>query len=129
MTLHTWIAVVAALIVVTYLLGALRAPAGRRTSWLVPAAACVAFAAFSTLAIVQEGPLGFWPEHVQHLWGNQIFMDLLFSATVGFAFVLPRARAVGVRPLPWLAATVGLGSIGLLAFVARVLYLEERVRA
>jgi hypothetical protein len=38
---------------------------------------------------------------------------------------MPRARALGMRPLPWLLLVVCTGSIGLCAMFARVLYLQE----
>ena len=42
-----------------------------------------------------------------------------------WALIVPRARALGMRPLPWLALIVGTGSVGLLAMAARMLYLQN----
>lgn len=123
----SWIPVAAVTLFLMYTLSLLAAAHRRRGAWLLPAAASLAFLAFSTVAILQEGPLGFWPEHVRNLWGNQIFMDLLLLGAAGFTLVLPRVRAVGMRPLPWLLLSACLGSIGFLAMMARLLYLEERV--
>lgn len=96
-----------------------------RGRWLVPAGLSAAFAAFSLLAVLREGAFGFWPEHTRNLWGNQIWFDLLLAAGVALAWLLPRARALGMRPLPWAVLVVCTGSIGLCALLARVLYLEQ----
>jgi hypothetical protein len=123
----SWIAVAAGTLFLLYTLSLLASgPGRRRGAWLLPAAASLAFLAFSMVAILQEGPLGFWPEHVSNLWGNQILMDLLLMGAVGFTLILPRVRTAGMRPLPWLLLAAGLGSIGFLAMMARLLYLEDR---
>ena len=99
-------------------------------AWRWAAALSLLFAAFSLWAVLQEGPLGFWPEHTRNLWGEQIWFDLLLAAGTAWAALLPQARALGMRPAPWLLAVVCTGSIGLLAMMSRLLYLRERsVRA
>jgi hypothetical protein len=127
-TVAPWIAALAfvafgAIVAVRSRAAAVPTPAG---SWRVPAVACTLFAAFTLVAATREGALGFWVEHTRNLWGIQIWFDLLLFAAVGWFFVLPRARAAGMRPLPWLLAVAALGSIGMLAMVARLLLLESR---
>jgi hypothetical protein len=100
----------------------------RGKPWWAPALLCAAFLGFSLYAMVTEGPVGFWPEHVRNNWGNQIFIDLLIAATVAFTLLVPRARAVGMKPLLWFALIACTGSIGLLAMVARCLFLEMNAR-
>jgi len=95
-------------------------------AWRVPAGLSLGFLAWSLAAIAIEGPTGFWPEHTRNLWGNQIWFDLLLAAGSAWAMLLPRLRAAGMRPWPWLALTVASGSIGLLATIARLLWLEAR---
>lgn len=95
-------------------------------AWKLPAALSLAFLAWSLAAIVVEGPTGFWPEHTRNMWGNQIWFDLLLGVGTAWALLLPRARAVGMQPWLWLALTLASGSIGLLATVARLLWLEAR---
>lgn len=97
-----------------------------REAWRVPAGLSLLFLLWSLAAAIVEGPLGFWPEHVRNMWGNQIWFDLLLAAGVAYALLLPRARAVGMQPWLWLVLVVCSGSIGLLAAVARLLYLESR---
>ena len=101
-----------------------RQPGDASPRWPIPAGLSVAFLAFSLGAIVQEGPLGFWENHSQNLWGNQVWFDLLIAFGIGWLFAVPRARAVGMRPLPWLCALLLTGGIGLLAMLARIFYLE-----
>ncbi|MBN8493806.1 MAG: hypothetical protein J0M00_20545, partial [Burkholderiales bacterium] len=84
------------------------------------------FLAFSLWAVWREGPVGFWAEHTRNLWGQQIWFDLLLAAGTAWAALLPQARAAGMRPGFWLLAVVCSGSIGLLAMLARLLYLRER---
>lgn len=94
--------------------------------WTLPAGLSAAFLAWSLLAVGVEGPLGFWTEHTRNIWGNQIWCDLLLAAGSAWVLVLPRARAVGMAPLPWLLLVFGTGSIGLLAMLARLFQLEAR---
>lgn len=101
-------------------------PTRLRGAWVVPASASLLFAAFSAVAVALEGPVGFWPVHTANLWGNQVWIDLLIAALVGFASLAPTARTLRMRPLPWLLLTLATGSIGLLAMAARVLFLRER---
>ena len=99
-------------------------------SWLVPAAFAAAFAAaflgWSLYTVAMEGPVGFWRNHTANAWGNQVWFDLLLAIGTAWALLLPRARAVGMRPLPWLVLIVASGSIGLLAMTARCLMLESK---
>ncbi len=95
--------------------------------WLFPAAASLLFLLFSLLAIVSGGMLGFWTEHIRNLWGNQIWMDLLFAVGIAWFFVVPQAKALGMRPLPWLVLIACTGCVGFLAMTARLLYLRDRV--
>lgn len=94
--------------------------------WILPAVLCIALILWSLSAASQEGPFGFWQEHIRNLWANQIWFDLLLAASTAFTFMVPRARARGMRLLPWAIAVLALGSIGLLAFWARIAFLEQR---
>jgi len=94
--------------------------------WMLPAALCLAFTAFSVLTIVQEGLLGFWPNHSETYWGNQVWFDLLLGIGTAFILLLPKARSLGINALPWGILTGLTGCIGLLAFFARILFLQGR---
>jgi Na+-transporting NADH:ubiquinone oxidoreductase subunit NqrB len=115
--------------VCTIAFGVIRATQGNwRRQWWEPASLCAAFLGWSLYAMMTEGPLGFWPEHVRNSWGNQIFIDLLIAASTAFALLVPRARAAGMKPLPWFVLIACTGSIGLLAMVARCMFLEREAR-
>lgn len=126
MPLTTVIPVVAGLATVVTLLAVAALDLSRwRGAWVVPAAASLAFLVLSVAAVVAEGPFGFWTEHVRNLWGNQVWVDLLLAASVGFAALVPRARALRMRPVRWCVLVLCTGSIGLLAMAARILFLRD----
>ena len=93
--------------------------------WWVPALLSAAFFVGSLRAIATGGSLGFWAEHIRNDWNNQIFLDLLLSASCAYFLLLTRARAVSMHLLAWFMVIATTGSIGLLAMIARVLFLER----
>jgi hypothetical protein len=95
--------------------------------WILPASLSLLFLALSVFAVVNEGPFGFWVEHTRNLWGNQIWVDLLFAVGIGWFLMVPKAKALGMRPVPWLILIVCTGCIGFMAMMARLLYLKEKV--
>lgn len=97
-----------------------------RSVWMVPAALSALFLAWSLITVVLEGPLGFWAVHTSSMWGNQVWFDLLLAVGVSWLLIVPRARALKMNLLPWMALILATGSIGLLAMTARLLFLEER---
>lgn len=96
------------------------------SSWIVTLIVCGGFAAWSLVAIIHEGPTGFWPIHTENMWGNQVWFDLLIALTAGWVLILPRARALNMKLPLWLLFILCSGSIGFLAMLARVLFLENR---
>jgi hypothetical protein len=126
-SLYAVLPIVAILLFIGVTLILAASPATERTgSWLVPAAFAAAFLGWSLFTVGAEGPLGFWANHTANAWGNQVWFDLLLAIGTAWALLLPRARVVGMRPLPWLMLIICSGSIGLLAMVARCRYLENR---
>lgn len=100
-------------------------PAGSMAvGWMLPASLGVLFAAWTLYAVLGAGLTGFWEEHVNGLWGNQIWFDLLLAASVALSFLVPEARRLGMRPLVWVIIVICTGSIGLLAMTARVMVLR-----
>ncbi|CAN5554224.1 hypothetical protein BH09MYX1_BH09MYX1_40530 [soil metagenome] len=100
----------------------------KKQIWLLPAAGSFAFSVFSVRTMVAEGPLGFVDEHLRNGWSAQIGIDLLSSATVALFFGAPLARRHGIRMLPWVVLTILTGSVGLLAFAARILHARGSAR-
>ncbi|MFM7348907.1 MAG: hypothetical protein ACKO01_05395 [Erythrobacter sp.] len=83
------------------------------------------FAAFTLVTIATEGVLPVILNHTTNLWGVQVWWDLLFSLSVAFFFVVPRARAQGMNLPLWTVFVLATASIGLLAMVARLFWLEQ----
>ena len=88
-----------------------------------------AFIAFSAIPITQEGYLGFLPNHTQDLWGTQVWYDLIICVVISLIFIVPRAKAVGMRVPLWVIAVGLTASISLLPMVARLFWLESRAKA
>lgn len=124
--LYQFLPIVAAILLVLAMLGA---ASGKSGSWLVPATVCALFLGWSLYTVAAEGPFGFWPNHTQNAWGNQVWFDLLIAIGIGWALLMPRAQAVGMRPLPWAVLILCTGCIGLTAMLARCLFLEHRPTA
>ena len=101
-------------------------PTATAAGWRAPATLSLLFLGWSVFAAVTEGPTGFWPEHVRNAWGNQIWFDLLLAAGVAFAALAPAARQVGMNTRLWLLLVAATGSIGLLAMLARLRYLQAQ---
>jgi TRAP-type uncharacterized transport system fused permease subunit len=97
----------------------------KKRLWILPCILSALFLAFSIYAIATEGLFGFWAEHVDTIWGNQIWLDLLFAVGIGWFLVVPRAKEYGMRPVPWLFFVICTGCIGFMAMISRLLYLEE----
>lgn len=125
MTTSDLLPLLAALAFVAFAARAALAPDRPTAPWWAPAALSVAFLAFSLHAMASTGPLGFWTEHTRNAWGNQIWFDLLLAIGIAWTLILPEARALGMRPLPWLALVLATGCIGLLAMLARLTWLRE----
>ena len=96
--------------------------------WWLAALLAAGFLAFSAVPIVQEGYLGFIPNHTQNLWGTQVWYDLVCVVIVALVFVVPRAKAAGMNVLPWVLAVGLTASIALLPMVARLFWLEKRAQ-
>ncbi len=109
---------------VGYLVFTLSGP--RRPVWQAPAALSAVFLLFSLLTIAREGVAAVWWNHTQNLWGNQVWFDLLLAVAIGWTLILPRAREMGMRLPVWLLLVCATASIGMLAMLARLIYLERR---
>jgi uncharacterized membrane protein YgdD (TMEM256/DUF423 family) len=95
-------------------------------SWLLAAALCAAFTVYTGAAIAAEGPVGFIENQATSLLGVQVWYDLIISLGIAIILILPRARAAGMATAPWIIFIGLTASIGLLAMIARLLWLEQR---
>lgn len=94
-----------------------------------PAIAAVLFTLFSLFTVATIAHDGAWTvieNHTVNFWGIQVWYDLLISVGIALFFIAPRARKVGMS-IPLWVVFVGLtASIGLLAMVARLFWLERQ---
>lgn len=84
------------------------------------------FAAFSAVTIWAEGVFPVVLNHTSNLWGVQVWWDLLFSLSIAYFLILPRAKALGMNLAAWTLFILATASIGLLAMCARLFWLEQQ---
>ncbi|ABC63753.1 hypothetical protein [Erythrobacter litoralis] len=99
-----------------------REPTG---SPLAAAGLSIAFALFTAFTIAREGVGQVIANHNLNYWGTQVWYDLLIAVSIALFFILPRARAAGMHVVPWTIFVALTASIGLLAMVARLFWLER----
>ena len=114
--------VVAAIAVLAYILSG----SPKVGSATLAVALSAGFGAFTAITIAQDGVVQVWTNHTQNFWGVQVWWDLLFAVGIAAFFIAPRARAARMNLLPWLLFVAATASIGLLAMVARLFWLERR---
>ena len=93
---------------------------------LIAGALSVAFGLFTLFTIMREGLEQVVFNHNINFWGTQVWYDLLMAVTVALFFVVPRARAAGMSIVPWVVFVALTASVGLLAMVARLFWLERQ---
>jgi hypothetical protein len=97
--------------------------------WQIAALLSALFLAYSLIPILREGPIGFVANHTASHWGVQVFWDLLLALCMALFLAAPRARKVGMNLALWVVPVLLLGSIGMLALLARLFWLEQRQTA
>lgn len=78
----------------------------------------VAFTAYSTLVVLEHGYTGFLTVASAEPWAMQMLVDLALSLLIVSSVLAVDARRRGVKAWPWLLATVLLGSVGPLWYLA-----------
>lgn len=84
------------------------------------------FGAFTVFTIAREGIEQVVLNHTVNFWGTQVWYDLIIAASIALFFIAPRARAVGMNLWPWAIFVALTASIGLLAMIARLFWLEQQ---
>jgi hypothetical protein len=97
--------------------------------WQVATLFSALFMAYSLIPILREGPIGFVANHTVSHWGVQVFWDLLLALCMALFLAAPRARKVGMNLALWVVPVLLLGSVGMLALLARLFWLEQRQTA
>lgn len=93
---------------------------------LVAGALSLAFGLFTLFTIMREGLEQVVFNHNINFWGTQVWYDLVMAVTVALFFIVPRARAAGMSIVPWVVFVALTASVGLLAMVARLFWLERQ---
>lgn len=93
-------------------------------SWIWPLLLSLVLFIYSVYTMSVEGPFGFWDHHTRGFWGNQIWFDLLIGIATAFLALLDRVKGQKMNPILWFVVILAGGSIGLLAMVSRLLFLE-----
>ena len=84
------------------------------------------FGLFTLFTIMREGLEQVIFNHNINFWGTQVWYDLVMAVTVALFFIVPRARAAGMSIIPWVVFVALTASVGLLAMVARLFWLERQ---
>lgn len=79
----------------------------------------VDFVALTAYAVYHHGFLAFFDLHAASAIQVQIFIDLVIALSFVIAWMWRDARARGLSPLPYIALTLVLGSIGPLIYAIR----------
>lgn len=84
------------------------------------------FGAYTAVQIWQEGVVMFFTNHSVNLTGIQVWWDLVMCVMIALFFVAPRAREAGMNVPLWALLCGCTASIGLLAMIARLFWLENQ---
>lgn len=74
------------------------------------------FGAYSAYAVAEVGYLGIFTSHF-HIAGVQVIADLVIALALFIVWMIGDARSRGRNPWPFVALTLGLGSIGALLYL------------
>ena len=69
-------------------------------------------------ALVQTGLAGVLAYPINEPWSLQVALDLVVALVLVFSWLIPDAKAAGRNPWPWAVATLFLGSISPLFYLA-----------
>jgi hypothetical protein len=78
----------------------------------------VPFTILTLYAVAQVGYVGIFVYHRHSPAGWQVFADLVVALVLVLTWMIPDARRAGRNPWPWVVATLFLGSIGPLVYLA-----------
>ena len=126
MTLIQTAAAASALGLVAYLALSVSRGGALRITWVWPALASFAFLVYSLYTVATDGLFGFWTVQTTSLWGLQVWIDLVLAFGIAWTFMAPEARRLGMALWPWAALLLCTGCIGILAMMARILWLREQ---
>jgi len=83
------------------------------------------FGGYTAVQIGQEGVVQFFTNHSQDMTGIQVWWDLVMCVIIALFFVVPRAQKQNMNIVPWALFVLSTASVGLLAMIARLFWLEN----
>ncbi|NNE50471.1 MAG: hypothetical protein HKN38_09730 [Altererythrobacter sp.] len=93
---------------------------------VVASTLALTFGAFTVFTIAREGIEQAILNHTANFWGTQVWYDLIIATSIALFLIAPRARATGMKLWPWAIFVALTASIGLLAMIARLFWLEQQ---
>ena len=78
----------------------------------------VPFLVLTLYSVAQAGYVGLFEYQLQSPAGWQVLVDLVIALLLVLTWLVPEARRKGKIPWPWVAATLFLGSISPLLYLA-----------
>lgn len=75
------------------------------------------FTAFSTWVMWDVGYFGIWHAGFESSGSLQILIDLAIGCFLICSWIIGDARARGINPVPWIVATLAMGTIAPLAYL------------
>jgi hypothetical protein len=84
----------------------------------IAALVLVPFLVFSLWVAWTDGPLGFLTLAGREPWGLQMLLDLVIMSSFAIGYMLHDARTSGRNPWPFVLATIAVGSIAPLVYIA-----------
>jgi hypothetical protein len=93
------------------------APSSLRAKALTAAGILAVFTVYSMWVVLTLGYTGFLTLAMREPWAMQMLLDLVLACTFGVGWMVHDARPRGIAALPFIVATLFLGSVGLLGYV------------
>lgn len=91
----------------------------KQTKALFAVLVLAGFGAYSLWVVAGYGYTGFLAVAAREPWAMQMLIDLVLACSFGIGWMTADARKHNITTWPFVVAVVLLGSIGLLAYVAR----------
>jgi hypothetical protein len=89
------------------------------TSSKIAALVIAGFGAFSVWVAATHGYTGFLSLVRREPWGLQMLLDLAIALSFAIGWMRHDAKRRGITSWPYVAMTIALGSLGVLAYVVR----------
>ena len=89
------------------------------TSSKLAALVLAVFGAFSIWVVAGHGYFGFIALAAREPWALQMLLDLVIACSFAIGWMVHDAKKRSIKPWPFIAMTIVLGSIGVLVYVVQ----------